>query len=254
MPMPSWRARAVLSRQHAAGRHALLLGDEGVRAVPRNEYCTSLRTEDAGNRAKFLIRDRDSKFTGAFDALMINAGLKGVTTGIRIPRLNSLTERWIQTCRTVLLDRTPGPDPDLEPEPPPPRLREYESFYNEHRPHRALEQAGSLPPATHPHHATSPARPPGSPQTRPARRNPPRIPTSGLNCADDVSAPTVTIRWLREYGVGAARVRRAALGPARWVSGRAPVGAAPSTRCVTSRMRRPYSWCRREAVRPGPVL
>ena len=62
--------------------------------------------EDAGSRARFLIRDRDSKFTTAFDALMTDAGLKIVTTGIRIPRMNSLIERWIQTCRTELLDRT----------------------------------------------------------------------------------------------------------------------------------------------------
>ncbi|WP_236076536.1 hypothetical protein [Streptomyces coffeae] len=56
--------------------------------------------QDAGSRARFLIRDRDSKFTAAFDALMIDAGLKVVTTSIRIPRMNSLMERWIQTCRT----------------------------------------------------------------------------------------------------------------------------------------------------------
>jgi hypothetical protein len=60
----------------------------------------------AGSRAGFLIRDRDFKFTAAFDALMSDAGLKVVTTGIRIPRMNSLIERWIQTCRRELLNRT----------------------------------------------------------------------------------------------------------------------------------------------------
>ncbi|WP_236076589.1 integrase, partial [Streptomyces coffeae] len=62
--------------------------------------------EDADSKAKFLIRDRDSKFTAAFDALMTDTGVKVVTTGIRVPRMNSLMERWIQTCRRELLDRT----------------------------------------------------------------------------------------------------------------------------------------------------
>ncbi|MEU5646041.1 integrase core domain-containing protein [Streptomyces milbemycinicus] len=98
--------------------------------------------EDAGSTAKFLIRDRDAKFTAAFDALMTDAGLKIVTTGIRIPRMNSLMERWIQTCRTELLDRTLiwNQSHLLH------ALHEYESFYNEHRPHRALEQAAPCRP------------------------------------------------------------------------------------------------------------
>ncbi|MFE9009836.1 hypothetical protein ACFYOY_48725 [Streptomyces sp. NPDC007875] len=50
--------------------------------------------EDASSKAKFLIRDRDSKFAAVFDALMTDAGLKVVSTGIRIPRMNSLRERW----------------------------------------------------------------------------------------------------------------------------------------------------------------
>ncbi|MFI1337434.1 integrase core domain-containing protein [Streptomyces sp. NPDC020845] len=102
--------------------------------------------EDAGSKAKFLIRDRDAKFTAAFDALMTYAGLKVVTTGIRIPRMNSLMERWIQTCRTELLDRTLiwNQSHLLH------ALREYEYFYNEHRPHRALEQAAPCRPLPEP--------------------------------------------------------------------------------------------------------
>jgi putative transposase len=62
--------------------------------------------EDAGSKARFLIRDRDSKFTQAFDAVLADAGLHVITTGIQMPRMNSLIERWIQTCRRELLDRT----------------------------------------------------------------------------------------------------------------------------------------------------
>jgi putative transposase len=62
--------------------------------------------QDVGSRARFLIRDRDSKFTAAFDALLADAGLTVITTGIRIPRMNSIMERWILSCRRELLDRT----------------------------------------------------------------------------------------------------------------------------------------------------
>ncbi|MEU9546672.1 integrase core domain-containing protein [Streptomyces mirabilis] len=104
--------------------------------------------EDAGSRAKFLIRDRDSKFTAAFDALLADAGLKVVTTGIRIPRMNSLMERWIQTCRRELLDRTLiwNQSHLLY------ALREFETFYNCHRPHRTLKQAAPLRPLPEPIH------------------------------------------------------------------------------------------------------
>ncbi|MFD3558299.1 hypothetical protein ACFWVU_01330 [Streptomyces sp. NPDC058686] len=52
-----------------------------------------------GSKARFLIRDRDSKFTDAFDVVLAEAGLQVVTSGIQMPRMNSITERWIPTCR-----------------------------------------------------------------------------------------------------------------------------------------------------------
>ncbi|MFE7243801.1 integrase core domain-containing protein [Streptomyces sp. NPDC057580] len=102
--------------------------------------------EDVGSRARFLIRDRDSKFTQAFDALLADAGLTVVTTGIQIPRMNSVVERWIQTCRRELLDRTLiwNQRHLLH------ALREFETFYNRHRPHRALGQAAPLRPLPEP--------------------------------------------------------------------------------------------------------
>ncbi|MGW4823479.1 integrase core domain-containing protein [Streptomyces sp. NPDC004227] len=98
--------------------------------------------QDAGSTAKFLIRDRDSKFTNAFDAVMADAGLEVILSGIRIPRMNSIMERWIQTCRRELLDRTLIWDQRHLLH----ALREFESFYNGHRPHRALGQAAPLRP------------------------------------------------------------------------------------------------------------
>jgi putative transposase len=102
--------------------------------------------EDSGGRARFLIRDRDAKYTAAFDTLMTDAGIKIVITGIRMPRMNSLIERWIQTCRRELLDRTLiwNHSHLLH------ALRAFETHYNEHRPHRALEQAAPLRPSPQP--------------------------------------------------------------------------------------------------------
>jgi hypothetical protein len=62
--------------------------------------------EDTNSKAKFMIRDWDSKFTAAFDTVLDDAGLRTVLTGIRMPRMNSIMERWVQTCRHELLDRT----------------------------------------------------------------------------------------------------------------------------------------------------
>ncbi|MCO6008497.1 hypothetical protein NE236_26320 [Actinoallomurus purpureus] len=62
--------------------------------------------EDARCRARFLIRDRDGKFPGPFDSVLADAGIEIVLTGVRIPRMNAIMERWVQTCRHELLDRT----------------------------------------------------------------------------------------------------------------------------------------------------
>jgi len=102
--------------------------------------------QDAGATAKYLIRDRDSKFTAAFDAVLTREGIEILTTGIRIPRMNSIMERWVQTCRLELLDRTLiwNHGHLLH------ALHEFESFYNEHRPHRALHSAAPRRPLARP--------------------------------------------------------------------------------------------------------
>ncbi len=95
---------------------------------------------------------------------------------------------------TDLPHRTPGLDPDLEPEQPPPRTARVRIHLQRTPPAQSPGTSHSLSRATHIHHATSPAHPPGSPQTRPTRRNPPRVPASSLSCAADLSAPTVPSR------------------------------------------------------------
>ena len=46
--------------------------------------------EDAGCRARYLIRDRDGKFPGLFDAILADAGIRVVLSGVRMPRMNSI--------------------------------------------------------------------------------------------------------------------------------------------------------------------
>lgn len=62
--------------------------------------------QNVGITATFLIRDRDATFTAAFDAVQANAGMSLVKSGVRVPRMNSIMERWIQTCKLEPRDRT----------------------------------------------------------------------------------------------------------------------------------------------------
>ena len=61
---------------------------------------------DAGSPARFLIRDRDGKYPALFDTILADADIKVVLSGVRMPRMNAIMERWIRSCRRELLDRT----------------------------------------------------------------------------------------------------------------------------------------------------
>jgi putative transposase len=98
--------------------------------------------EDADCRARFLIRDRDGKFPALFDAIVADAGIHVVLSGVQMPRMNSIMERWVQTCRRELLDRTLiwNQSHLLH------ALREFEEFYNGHRAHQGIANARPLQP------------------------------------------------------------------------------------------------------------
>ncbi len=102
--------------------------------------------QDAGATVKYLICDRDSRYTAAFDAVFHTEGTATVRTGIRVPRMNAIMERWVRSCRAELLDRTLIVNQAHLLH----ALREYEVFYNEHRPHRTLRAAAPLRPLPQP--------------------------------------------------------------------------------------------------------
>jgi hypothetical protein len=94
------------------------------------------------DRIKFLIRDRDTLYPPAFDALLTDAGIRTARSSIRTPRMNSIRERWIGGCRRELLDRTLVWNlPHLRS-----ILRQYEKHHNGHRPHMILHSAAPTKP------------------------------------------------------------------------------------------------------------
>jgi putative transposase len=62
--------------------------------------------DDPGIRARFVLHDRDASFNAAFDAVFQSAGIRVIHSAGQAPRMNSIMERWIGSCRRELLDRT----------------------------------------------------------------------------------------------------------------------------------------------------
>jgi putative transposase len=125
----------------------------GITAHPTGAWVTQharnllMNLEDHADGLKFLIRDRDARFTTAFDAVFTAAGVRIIKTPVQAPRANAIAERWIGSARRECLDRmliTGERHLRLV-------LGEYADHYNGHRPHRTLQQnppAGrSHPPA-----------------------------------------------------------------------------------------------------------
>jgi hypothetical protein len=128
--------------EHATRRIRIL----GVTAHPSNAWVTQqarnllMDLDERAGAIKFLLRDRDTKLTAAFDAVLTASGIRILQSPVQDPRANAIMERWIGGCRRELLDQTViwNQRHLLRV------LRDYQAHHNEHRPHRSLKQAAPL--------------------------------------------------------------------------------------------------------------
>ena len=105
--------------------------------------------DDRAANSTFLIRDRDTKFTTAFDTVFTSSGIRIVKTPIQAPRANAYAERFVATVRRECLDHLLiAGERHLRVV-----LDEFQTHYNEHRPHQGHRQ---LPPNHRPDHIIDP--------------------------------------------------------------------------------------------------
>ena len=102
------QAHVLAVIEHATRRIRIL----GVTLHPTGEWTAQqarnliMDLGEQAHRVKFMIRDRGSNYTAAFDAVLAGAGIRTVLCNVRTPRMNAIAERWIGGCRRELLDRT----------------------------------------------------------------------------------------------------------------------------------------------------
>jgi putative transposase len=97
--------------------------------------------ENDATAVRFLIHDRDSKFTRAFDDIWRAVGAEIILTPIQAPNANAVAERWVGTVRRECLDHLliAGRRQLLHV------LHLYVEHYNRHRPHRGLDLSAPEP-------------------------------------------------------------------------------------------------------------
>ena len=112
----------------------------GITAHPSGPWVTqqarNIIGQFSGRALRFLIRDRDTKFVAAFDTVFASEHIESLRTPVRAPVANAYAERWVGTVRRECLDQIlilgPGHLRRV--------LDAYVTHYNQHRPHRSLDQ------------------------------------------------------------------------------------------------------------------
>lgn len=92
--------------------------------------------DDQDTKMRFLIRDRDSKFSKSSDALFQSDGIDIIKTPIQAPNANAYAERWIRSVREECLDKLIVVNETHLKQ----VLDDYATYYNTARPHQGIGQ------------------------------------------------------------------------------------------------------------------
>ncbi|WP_308301277.1 integrase core domain-containing protein [Frankia sp. Mgl5] len=124
----------------------------GATRHPTNSWVTQqarnlpMTLGEQAERFRFLIRDRDTKFTAAFDTVFTTDDIDIVRTPVRTPVANAFAERWVGALRRECLDHLLI----LGERHATAVLTDYVDHYNQHHPHRSLQQQAPLSTGTSP--------------------------------------------------------------------------------------------------------
>ena len=119
----------------------------GCTAHPTSEWVTqqarnlvwdigeARKLQNKEQAVRFLIHDRDAKFTAAFNTVLKAEGIMAVLTPYRCPKANAFAERWVRTVREECLHLLINSESHLRGV-----LAEYLDYYNQRRPHQGIAQ------------------------------------------------------------------------------------------------------------------
>src|SRR6266536_1163724 len=92
-------------RSFSVARKTVLVSDLSGAEIPEGDERLLMDLDDRGERPRFLIHDRDRKYSRAFDAIFGSEGIEIVRTPVQAPNANAYAERWVGRGRRECLDR-----------------------------------------------------------------------------------------------------------------------------------------------------